>query len=320
VVNPGFKEGKNNTPDLAQAKGTIWSWKFDLSATPQDSYLITDDKSSGVMRMFDWMNQLMGMAEARYPTVPSQPLSMWMQPNVSWDCGACAWDQDIVVKANQFTRQIVGPMLAQDEEYWSLAVFGHEFGHYVMSVWGVSPGEGGAHCFGKHYPPGLAWSEGWATWHSAEVRRSTGIGQIYYGKQEGTFFTNDIEKRTYSGGQTWTRSTPDAGLLQTMDENEVSAMMWTLSGGTLGAAQLFQGLASARMNTSPFARGYNRSSWKTQSDGCTPTDIKNLGVSAPMVADYFDSLVCAGASAALIDAATEPTKYYPYPSATPICK
>ncbi|MFA6033839.1 MAG: hypothetical protein WC889_13140, partial [Myxococcota bacterium] len=162
VGNPKMaSEGKNSTNDIAAAKGTIWSWKFDLLATPPDAYLITEENLSGIMRMFDWENQLLTAAEAQWPSVPSLPLAIWMQPNVSWDCGACAWDQDNSIGALVFNRNIVSEMTVVNQQFWSRAVFAHEFGHYVMSVWGVSPMEGGKHCLSSHYPPGLVWSEGW---------------------------------------------------------------------------------------------------------------------------------------------------------------
>jgi hypothetical protein len=105
-----------------------------------------------------------------------------------------------------------------------------------------------------------------------------------------------------------------------MDENEVSAMLWTITSGTLKAGPVYQALSSSRMKTSPFGRGYKTSTWDVGTDGCTPTNIKVTDRSAPMVADMFDAMVCAGATAAQIDEAAEPTKYYPYPSANPICK
>lgn len=321
VVNPKLKEGANKVDGLARAGGgEFWSWMFDLPSTHTDSYLITDEKLSGAMRMFDWMSQLMDLAEGTYPSKPSQPLAVWMQPNVTWDCGACQWDEDNRVGAFVFARNIVAEMTAQNEEYWSRAVYAHEFGHYVMSVWGVSPGEGGTHCQGFSYPPGLAWSEGWATWYSSEARRSSGMGQIYYDKQNGAFFTSNIQTREFSGGKAWNRPKPEGGLLQLIVEDEVSAMMWTLSSSPLTATALYQALASGRMTTSPFGRGYLRMSWDVGGDGCSTANAKSSTVSAPMLADLFDAVMCAGASAAVLDAATEPTKYYPYPSNNPICK
>jgi hypothetical protein len=103
-----------------------------------------------------------------------------------------------------------------------------------------------------------------------------------------------------------------------MDENEVSAMLWNLSSQQgLTNSPLDDALASGRMNYPPFGRGYNRHVWDM--DGCDRINVTELNESAPMLADFFDALVCDGISAWMIDEATEPDIHYPYPSDDPIC-
>lgn len=67
------------------------------------------------------------------------------------------------------------------------------------------------------------------------------------------------------------------------------------------------------MTTAPFARGYTAHTW----DGaCTRTKVVDRKVSAPMIADYLDALVCAGTSPAKV---TSAIGAYPYPVSSPIC-
>jgi hypothetical protein len=132
----------------------------------------------------------------------------------------------------------------------------------------------------------------------------------------------DIAGDQYSNSAPWQYPTPAGGLLQRVDENEVSSMLWSIStDGTVGAQPLFTALAGPRMNTSPWARGYTRHTWQLDSS-FQPIDVVDTGVSAPCLADFLDALNCAPilVSRAVIDAATVPATRYPYPSAAPICQ
>jgi len=259
----------------------------------------------------------MGSSENYFGTSP-RPLVLWMQNEVTWSCGACAWNLPISAGNHSFQSQIFMPMDSVNQEYWSGAVTAHEFGHYAMSAWGTSPREGGKHCTGKHYPAGLVWSEGWATWFSAENRRYTGYGEVYYDKQLGSFFGFNLATRKYSNATPWVRPVAASGLYQYMDENESAAMLWELSGNPqIGAQPLYSALTSPRMNTSPFARAYTTHMWAPGL--CDPTDVVDTGLSAPMLADFFDALVCSGVPASAIDQATDPAANFPYPSNDPIC-
>ncbi len=316
-VRPNFPTA-GNYKDVP-ATGTFWVWSADLTV-PANPYLITIAQSSGVLREFDWLNQIMNIAVSAWPTVAPAPLAVWMQENVTWDCGACQWNDDVKVVSNKFKENIAAGMTTLDEGYWSRAVYGHEFGHYAMDVWGKSVGEAGPHCFGSHYPPGLAFSEGWATWFSSSVRNSP----VYYDKIRGSFDTFNIADRTYSATTKaiWTRPTVKAGILQNMDENEVSAMMWTISRSST-STPLYNALASPRLTgDSLFSqRGYKVRNWKTDpEDNCTAINITPSATQASMVADFFDAMICGGTQISVINAATEPTNYYPYyPNATQTC-
>ena len=136
-------------------------------------------------------------------------------------------------------------------------------------------------------------------------------------------FWFNVSQRSYSLGYAWQRPTPAGGLLQLMDENEVSAMMWSVLGtGASADASIMTALASSRMtsfSTSSPGRGYTRHTWDVGGDG-TFSNIVDTLVPAPCVADMFDALRCGGMSAANVDTATQPLTDYPYPSSSPICQ
>jgi hypothetical protein len=183
-----------------------------------------------------------------------------------------------------------------------------------MAFYGTSPGEGGTHILGWPSFPGMAWSEGWATWFSSDMRQDP----VYYDKQQGTFFWLNIASRAYADGRKWYRPSPSKGLIQLLDENDVSAMLWSISNSATNANQsLYTALASTLMNTSPFKRGYTRHLWTLTGTGYA--NVVDTKQSVPMLADFLDALDCAGFSRSTIDSATQPATYYPYPSGAPLC-
>jgi hypothetical protein len=193
-------------------------------------------------------------------------------------------------------------------------VTAHELGHFAMYSVGVWPGEASQHCVGVPTMPGQAWGEGYATWFAADARTDP----LYVDKSGGTFFWFDIGSRDTSYGSPIAHAVASAGLEQEIDENDVAAMLWALSAdGGLTHDPLDVAVASPRMTVSPFARGYTAHSWTM--DGCDRTDVTDTGVSAPYLADFLDALRCAGTPKATIDAVTEPSVHYPYPSSAPLC-
>ena len=196
------------------------------------------------------------------------------------------------------------------------AVTTHELGHWVMQSFGVMPNEGGPHCLGVPTLPGQAWAEGWATGFSGLARGES----LFYDKQAGTMFWIDLATQTYASGD-WVSPTPSKGLLQDMDENEVASMIWRISSqpSVNSGEPMLDALASARLLTAPFARGYSRHTWDVADEFCDRTNVQDTGQSVPMVADFLDALRCGGVSSAAIDAVVKPMTGYPYPSATPLC-
>lgn len=318
VADPGHTASATEHPtDDIGANARIWSWNAVLNTLVDgDTIPIAIRNGSGAARVFDYARYVYGEAADYYRPSTPQSLVVWVGLDTQWSCGACYAPRPITKWSIPFLHQswIAG---GADEGYWSDAVTAHELGHYIMSAFGRSPGEGGPHRIGVPTHPGQAWSEGWATFYSSRVRASP----IYYDKQDGGFFSVDIERRVYRSATSppWQRPTLNGGLMQLMDENEVSAMLWSLSRDATGGAiePFLTALGSSRMTVSPFARGYTRRIWS----GIASSNYMRTTQSAPMVADMFDALVCGRAvTAAALDRVTEPTTRYPFPSDRPLCR
>jgi hypothetical protein len=312
VADPGLAAGTHDPGALGGAPAA-WSWSIAVADTVEGETLtITEALGSGAARVYDYLRYVHPVGEYRWPGRPAGPVVAWLALGVEWSCGSCFGPWPTTVFDQLFDSQLwLGG--GSDAGYWSDAVTAHELGHWAMQTFGRSPGEGGAHCLGVPVLPGMAWSEGWATWFSADVREDP----VYVDKQSGAMFWMRIDGREYGGGYPWRRPDPGGGLLQLVDENEVSAMMWGLSAGAaLGHGPIDRALAAPRLTVPPFERGYTRHTWSI--DGaCNPVGVEDSGESVPMFADFLDALVCAGASPSAVLGAVG---RYPYPASAPLCR
>ena len=86
-----------------------------------------------------------------------------------------------------------------------------------------------------------------------------------------------------------------------------------------GSVAKYNALAKAQMNRSPWGRGYKRHTWRMDASGAY-VDVVQTQTPAPALADFLDSLLCGGGiSRTALDAATQPSRLYPYPSGSPLC-
>lgn len=317
VAQPDLPDGIQSVFATQGDSPGIWQWSIDPSTTASGSTVeITEDLGSGAIRIYEYLRYAYDVAEAHYGH-PGLTLVAWLRYNTGWNCGSCFAAVPASLGSLSFDSQAFFPALAQNTSFWSDPVTAHELGHWVMQSFGVMPNEGGQHCVGVPTLPGQAWAEGWATGFSSLARGES----LFYDKQEGTMFWIDLASRAYSSGD-WLSPTPSKGLLQDMDENEVASMIWRIaSQPTVNSADpMLDALASTRLLSAPFARGYSRHTWGISDEFCDRVDVKDTGQSVPMVADFLDALRCGGVSSAAIDAVVNPTTSYPYPSATPLCK
>jgi hypothetical protein len=293
VANPGVAPG-TYAPHTASDRAAVWSWTWRGDALPMDGALrITRAQGSGAAVTFEHLGRAVREAETRYART-GYSLLAWQGDDVSWSCGACFSVTPTQRFAQGFSSQISMFGGAEDESYWSPSTITHEAGHWAMSSYGVPPREGGTHYLNTPESPGLAWSEGWATWYGAALRNDP----VVVSKQRGFMYWFDIGGRRLSSGRPWARPSAMGALNQPIAENEVSAILWALAPAPRSA--VYAGLNAARMTRSPFLRGYRNPQ----------------GASVPYLPDFLDALRCAGMSADVVTAAARP---YPYPAATPLC-
>lgn len=324
VANPHFAATGRQEVDAPPPDPQSWGWSWSTNSFISGATLnITESMGSGAARVFDYLRYVYGAARTQFGR-DGLKLVAWLQYGTSWRCGACMWQSPITLFGTATTPgepfQVQGFFDGSSAQgYWSDAVTAHEFGHWTMDSYSSAPTETGLHRLGGHVHPGMAWSEGFATWFSSDVRSST----LYYDKQASGFFWFDIGARRYGLGgpsRAWTRPRATDSLEQLIDENEVAGMMWTLRGtGGANSPAMYRALAAGRMQGPTFARGYRAWNWMLLDSFGDPADDVHTGGAAPYFADYLDSLLCAGFSRSVVDAATQPTIYYPYPSASPRC-
>jgi len=320
VASPDIPDGQWNLNNPIPSGGTnanFWGWSTNIVnlGSPGSTFLITESMGSGAMRVFDYLRYVYGVTSSLAGS-DGKSLVIWLRMNTSWSCGSCFAPWPITFKGQPFQSQLFIPAVATDTEYWSDAVTAHELGHWTMASYGTSPNEGGPHQVACPTLPGQAWSEGWATGLSSLARRYS----VYYDKQQGSFFWFDIAQRTYGSGALWQLPDSQGGLLQNMDENQVASYIWALADnattqGLNGNQKFLDALRSTRMNTSPFPRGYTSHTW---SGSCQRTNVVDTMQSAPMLADFFDALLCNNLVSASQLAGVLGS--YPFPTGTPVCQ
>ena len=154
--------------------------------------------------------------------------------------------------------------------HWATSVINHEFGHYLMDQLSKSPSEGGSHYVAEVSKPGLAWSEGFATFSGqATLSRAGTLDPLYFDVQNGTAFWVDISRAAYNRGSL-PRPDPNGRLDQFLNENIVAGMLWDLW-RTYGDTPVYRGMRTTRLLGS-----------------------SNRGYSKVDLVDYVDGLACDG--------------------------
>jgi len=311
VAAPGLS-GSHRVPATPGTSASLWSWSRPLrELASRPVFTIREEEGSGAAAVFEALRTAWYRSRERYGR-PGLPVVAWLGFGTTWSCGACFAKWPVTAAGRKWEAQVWLPGDG-DAAWWSEAMMLHELGHWVMASYGTSPQEGGQHFVGLPTFPGQAWSEGWATWFSADSRGSP----RYYDRQGGTMFWVDLDAREPAWGE-WVRARPGDGLLQRLEENEVAAILYRLGTGTPSRQPLYEALASPAMNAAPWARGYRRHKWRVEEGKVV--DVVETQEPAPCLADFLDAMMCRGFPASVMDAATEPALAYPYPSAAPLCR
>jgi hypothetical protein len=314
LATPGIagEEHNHNTFEPSD-EASIWSWSWGPSELASGSTVtIAEEHGSGAARMFDYLRYASQLSTQYIPR-RGKPLVAWFDYGVTWSCRGCYLPRSTAFAGGVFEGQILFSGSLVDQQWWADSTVAHELGHWVMDSYAASTKENGPRCLTGLVPPGIAWSEGWATGFSAFVRNQP----WYLTKLEGTMSWATLDTRQYSTGSFWQRPQASAGLQQLMDENEVSAILWGLYAAGATFEDLFDAMASEALQGPEFGREYTSTSWTMSR--CVASNLEETGLASPILADYLDALVCNGVSGAIVDAATEPASHYPYPSSSPRC-
>jgi hypothetical protein len=327
AADPMLPAGMQTTGATAGVTApTAWSWRFDLATPPADGvYRVAEAEGSGAANVFDVHAMVYRHTLAHYRR-PASGVLIWMGRGVQWDCGACVGSDALTAFNTRFESQ-EWFIFDGDFSVYSDSVVAHEAGHWIMSAYGRSPGEGGGHNASTPAFPGLAWSDGWATGYAALVRADP----LYVDKQSGSMFWSNVATRTATSPRP--RPTPTGadvmpsnvpGLLQRMGEEEVSAVLWSLGGGGTNLPPVYDALASPRMRVLPasgtFERGYFRHTYDFNQMTSEYSNISRTPEAAPTLPDFLDALLCAGFPRETVDRAVEPMTHYPFPSDRTMCR
>lgn len=277
VANPTVPDGTATlSPDLPIV-GKPYSWGTPLTALKANTdWLITVGQKSWALQIYDNVRYIYQNAAASLYGEVGKTLAVWVRDGTDWDCGACfsPWAAQ-GTKIGNFapSNQIV--LSTHDSKYFSDAVVAHEMGHWLMNSYGTSPGEGGQHFAQTKSPPGMAWSEGWATFFSSMARANS----VYYDVGGGGMWWFDLATSKYDSGK-FLLPFIDNPLIQFMDENRVSAILWQTADQTSeplkspANSAFWKALASNQMNDGTFTRGYKKMVY----DKATPSATDPNGV------------------------------------------
>lgn len=280
------------------------------TTTEVGDWTIKESEGSGALHIYQWIDY--GLLRTASLGDQASLIVYWNPPTGTPSCGACfcgpncgggqvkygTGDADV----DRYDSWIaLGGPADDGSTEWARGVISHEFGHYVMMNYSVSPGEGGPHYVGEASKPGLAYSEAWAT----AFGQTNVDSPIYVDQQNGTFFWVDISKYAYSGGDL-EKPNPDGAIDQYINENVGAGMIWKLwvntdkdsDGRNLGDEGVFGIVTNAPLVDGTYNRGYYK------------VDL----------IDFMDSAICSGkATEADVTSVTGPTGF-PYNPADKPCQ
>ncbi len=318
VGSPGHPEGMRSASERPSKGARVWSWSWPLEELGADSEVVVSEKDGAAAAGFfaEMVKNL--RFSGQFHKLEESSLVGWVSEGVSWDCGICFVASPVKAFDASFASQLFldGGV---DQNYWSRAAIHHEMGHWVMASYATPIMESGVHFTGMLSFPGMAWAEGFATWHSAQVR-----GETQLWSRIGSRFTWwDIGTREYLEAQKpWVKPTAshEDGVMQRMDENEVAAMLWELAGSSPDAlSRMHAAIASPALKGPVFGRGYVLVKWDFDQSG-NMTDIVSTGVQGPTFADYLDVLTCSGFPSDVLERVLQPETIFPYSLDEPICQ
>lgn len=185
VASPGFGRSAQEEPHTVGANPRVWMWATPTPAAGTPVNLVArEENGSGAAHVALYLQVAFRRAAILHPGRPAPSIVAWVEMGTSWDCGSCFSSAGTTAFSKRFATQMWIGAGSNGRSYWSDAVVAHELGHWHMDGFGTSPNEGGKHRLGVPTFPGQAWSEGWATFYSSDVRDDP----RYFSQQSGSFF------------------------------------------------------------------------------------------------------------------------------------
>ncbi len=308
-------KAKSDAADYQQSD-EYWSFGFETCA-PADkcagndidlgALLVDEASGAGAIHIFQWIDYGIFRVESLLPAIQPLTVGVFWNPDNQFDCGSCFAPPQmggasvVFDAANQLADHYDSSLnisgSVKSPHHWSRTTINHEFGHWQMQSYSRSPGEGGAHYVDAPSRPGLAYSEGWATFVGQTNISTDNVNNepIAFRKSQGTTFWVDLSTMKWSEGDIQLAD-PNGPLDQEINENIVSAMMWSLWAG--GNAQAPQNLGDAPL----FA----------VLPGSRLTGDLNRGYMTVDVVDYLDALKCEQQATAEQIAAVVAPVQFPY--------
>lgn len=300
--------------DNAREANEYWAWGYDVPAGSTDigEWTIKESEGSGALHIFAWTDAGLLRTQSGISDDQQSVVVYWNPAMQTPSCGACFCGPQCGGAQLQYgtsaeevdyydSWMAIGGPPDDGSTQWAKAVISHEFGHYVMNNYSLSPGEGGPHYVGQASKPGLAYSEAWATSFAA-----TNVGTpVYVDEQYGSFFYVDISKYEYSSGSL-AMPDPNGGIDQHLNENVAAGMIWKLwvdgaqdaDGRGLGDPKIFGTLTTGNLVNGTYNRGYEK------------VDL----------VDFFDAAICSGNATDADVSAVCATTGFPYNPADKPCQ
>jgi hypothetical protein len=284
VARPVPNDEENDTSPaywFFQYKGAVSE-----GATELGPWTVTEAEGSGAIWIFQWLEFGYRRMFEMYPDKPQMSVVTFWEPGVKFSCGACfhppgLGSPRVDLGGGQYDHYDTRFSFTGTEgtpKHWQRSSIGHEFGHYVMSNYSISPNEGGPHGLSDESKPGLAYSEGWATFFGQRNMSEPDpayLENVYFSVAGDTYWWYDLDKVATSSGIP--KGNPDGALDQDISEAIVTSMMWNLWAPpvgdlphkNLGDAPLFDAIVAPRTQNSALNRGYKRVDYVDYADGFT---------------------------------------------------
>lgn len=282
-----------------------WSWGFEVCPTAADctdmvtdigGLLIDDASGAGGAHIYDWLVFNFFRMTGMSGLAGGDPLSLvtyWQNgprtpmagetAGIRFNCGNCfipgggevVFD-DVENRKDTYrsAMNISGRGFNDYDSHWSRSTINHEVGHWVMSSFSVSPGEGGPHFVDAASLPGLSYSEAFATFVAQSNMSGgdpTSPNPVYFTVQEGTGFWINLESEEWTNGAL-EKPNPNGPVDQLVNENIVASMFWSFwaesnaqNAQGLGDGPVFSGLRTERLLN--LNRGYFRTDFIDYLDG-----------------------------------------------------